>query len=146
MSGPGPLPFFVYGTLRPGEANHDRFLRGRTTTERPARLHGATLYQGPGYPYAVDDGGGAGSITGEAVWARTEEYDRLLGVLDRLEEYSGHPGHPDNLYERVVREVVLADGTTVAAWVYVAAERTAHRLRSAGTPVSGGEWRGRVTR
>ncbi|MFD6970817.1 gamma-glutamylcyclotransferase, partial [Streptomyces sp. NPDC059949] len=22
-----PLPFFVYGTLRPGEVNHDLFLR-----------------------------------------------------------------------------------------------------------------------
>lgn len=27
------LPFFVYGTLRPGEHNHDLFLRGRTRTE-----------------------------------------------------------------------------------------------------------------
>lgn len=29
------LPFFVYGTLRPGEPNHDLFLRGRTRAEEP---------------------------------------------------------------------------------------------------------------
>ena len=61
----GQLPFFVYGTLRPGEHNHDLFLRGRTAAEEPARLRGALLYDGPGYPYAVDGHGGG---TSPASW------------------------------------------------------------------------------
>ncbi len=44
------LPFFVYGTLRPGECSHDLLLRGRTVLEEPARLPDALLYDGPGYP------------------------------------------------------------------------------------------------
>ncbi len=44
---PVTLPFFVYGTLRPGEHNHDLFLRGRTESEEPARLRDAVLYEGP---------------------------------------------------------------------------------------------------
>ncbi|MFE1228290.1 gamma-glutamylcyclotransferase family protein [Streptomyces sp. NPDC058745] len=126
------LPFFVYGTLRPGGRNHDRFLLGRTAAEEPARLAGAVLHDGPGYPYAVP---GDGRITGELVTAAPGAYVGLLDVLDRLEEYRG-PGHPLNLYERVEREVVrLRDGAAVPAWVYLAAPGV-----PLGPPVAGGDW------
>ncbi|MEV8591558.1 gamma-glutamylcyclotransferase family protein [Streptomyces sp. NPDC052012] len=134
------LPFFVYGTLRPGEVNHDLFLRGRTLAEEPGRLPGAVLYDGPGYPYAVEEPGGV--VSGELITAREEEYTALLAELDRLEDYA--PGDPRNLYERVEREVLrTADGTAVRAWVYVAAPAVAARLRGRGKPVEGGDWRGR---
>ncbi|GHI07940.1 hypothetical protein AQI88_33675 [Streptomyces cellostaticus] len=134
---PSELPFFVYGTLRPGEANHDLFLRGRIRTEAPARLQGAVLYDGPGYPYAVEEPG-AGTISGELVTALPEAYGRLLGELDRLEEYV--PGDPRNLYERVARDVVRTDGTAVRAWVYVAAPPVAARLRARGRRIESGDW------
>ncbi|MEU1180542.1 gamma-glutamylcyclotransferase family protein [Streptomyces sp. NPDC005820] len=129
------LPFFVYGTLRPGEVNHDIFLRGRTLREEPARLTGAVLYDGPGYPYAVEEPGG--TVTGDLVTARPEAYERLLAELDRLEEYT--PGDPRSLYERVIREVTVGDGST-RAWVYLAAPRIAARLRTRGTLMKTGDW------
>ncbi|MEY9488722.1 gamma-glutamylcyclotransferase family protein [Streptomyces calvus] len=139
------LPFFVYGTLRPGGTNHDRFLRGRTLREEPGRLAGAVLYEGPGYPYAVEEEGGAvegsvgGSVGGELVTARPEAYADLLAALDRLEEYV--PGDPRNLYERVARDVVRdADGTVVRAWVYLAAPAVAARLRARGVRIEDGVW------
>ncbi|MFG2571514.1 gamma-glutamylcyclotransferase family protein [Streptomyces sp. NPDC048481] len=134
------LPFFVYGTLRPGEANHDLLLRGRTLREEPARFTGALLYDGPGYPYAVEAPGAAGTtVSGELVTARPEEYARLLADLDRLEEYT--PGDPRNLYDRVAREVVRVDGSaSVRAWVYVAAPAVAAELRARGRPIEGGDW------
>ncbi|QFQ97040.1 gamma-glutamylcyclotransferase [Streptomyces phaeolivaceus] len=144
------LPFFVYGTLRPGEHNHDLFLRGRTRAEKPARMRGLTLYDGPGYPYAVEEtGGGArgpaggrgGGVSGEIVTARPESYAELLRTLDELEEYV--PGDPTNLYERVARGATLADGTVVRAWVYIAAPTVAARLRAGGKPIEGGDWRTR---
>ncbi|MFD5566399.1 gamma-glutamylcyclotransferase family protein [Streptomyces cadmiisoli] len=131
------LPFFVYGTLRPGEPNHGLFLSGRTRTEEPGRLTGAVLYDGPGYPYAVEEPGGA--VRGDLVTARTRDYDELLAALDRLEEYV--PGDPRSLYERVAREVVReADGAAVRAWVYVAAPAVAARLRARGRRIEGGDW------
>ncbi|AWW39709.1 MULTISPECIES: gamma-glutamylcyclotransferase family protein [Streptomyces] len=131
------LPFFVYGTLRPGEPNHGLFLSGRTRTEEPGRLTGAVLYDGPGYPYAVEEPGGA--VRGDLVTARTRDYDELLAALDRLEEYV--PGDPRSLYERVEREVVReADGAAVRAWVYVAAPAVAARLRARGRRIEGGDW------
>ncbi|WP_435613538.1 gamma-glutamylcyclotransferase family protein [Streptomyces sp. bgisy159] len=135
-----PLPFFVYGTLRPGEANHDRFLRGRILREEPALLGGAVLHHGPGYPYAVPEPGGR--VTGELVTARPEAYAGLLAELDRLEEF--RPGDPHNLYERVARDVVRAtDGAPVHAWVYLAAPAVTARLRAGGRLVEGGDWRAR---
>ncbi|WP_267245686.1 gamma-glutamylcyclotransferase family protein [Streptomyces sp. PR69] len=142
------LPFFVYGTLRPGERNHDLFLAGRTAAEEPARLVGAQLYEGPGYPYAVEAPDPAmdpamdpacGQVAGELVTAAPGEYARLLAVLDRLEEYIA-PGHPRNLYERVVRDVVRRDGTAARAWVYLAAPPLAERLRASGVLITGGDW------
>ncbi|WP_406126814.1 gamma-glutamylcyclotransferase family protein [Streptomyces sp. NBC_00989] len=132
-----PLPFFVYGTLRPGEPNHDRFLRGRTDSEERARLHAAALYDGPGYPYAVEVPGSV--IVGELVTARPEAYPQLLRELDRLEDYA--PGDPHNLYERVERQVTRdADGTAVRAWVYLAAPAVTARLRTHGKLIEGGDW------
>ncbi|MER5447202.1 gamma-glutamylcyclotransferase family protein [Streptomyces sp. NPDC002764] len=132
------LPFFVYGTLRPGEVNHDLFLRGRTRAEEPGRLTCSVLYAGPGYPYAVDAPGG-GEVYGELVTPMPERYAELLVALDRLEEYA--PGDPRNLYERVEREVRRdTDGTLVRAWVYVAAPSVAARLRARGRPIESGDW------
>lgn len=134
---PARLPFFVYGTLRPGEANHDLFLRGRIRSEEPGRLAGALLYDGPGYPYAVE--GTGGTVAGELVTPRADAYAELLAALDELEEY--RPGDPRNLYERVAREVIrTADGTPVRAWVYVAAPPVAARLRARGRLIESGDW------
>ncbi|MFG3661089.1 gamma-glutamylcyclotransferase family protein [Streptomyces sp. NPDC047706] len=134
------LPFFVYGTLRPGEPHHATFLRGRTHTEEPARLTGAVLYAGPGYPYAVEEPESV--VTGELITPLPDAYGELLAALDQLEQYA--PGDARNLYERVAREVVLdTDGTTRRAWVYVAAPAVAARLRTRGELIEGGDWRRR---
>jgi gamma-glutamylcyclotransferase (GGCT)/AIG2-like uncharacterized protein YtfP len=130
------LPFFVYGTLRPGEHNHRLFLRGRTAREEPARLEGALLYDGPGYPYAIE---APGTVLGDLVTAKPGEYGELLAVLDELEEYEA-PGDPRNVYVRAARDVLRADGTAVGAWVYFAAPRVARELRSRGRPIDGGDW------
>lgn len=131
------LAFFVYGTLRPGEPNHDLFLLGRTVSEVPGRLKGAVLYEGPGYPYVVEEPGGM--VSGELITPVPERYDQLLLALDRLEDYA--PGDPHNLYKRVARDVLREDGTSVGAWVYVAAPAVAARLRARGKLIEGGDWR-----
>ncbi|MEU6756886.1 gamma-glutamylcyclotransferase family protein [Streptomyces sp. NPDC046685] len=131
------LPFFVYGTLRRGEVNHDLFLRGRTASEEPATLPDAALYDGPGYPYALHRPGSA--VVGELITAAPDAYGELLAALDVLEEYAG-PGRPGNLYDRTAREALRPDGTAVRAWVYLASPPLARHLTQAGVEIPGGDW------
>lgn len=129
------LPFFVYGTLRPGQRHHSWALRGRTASEEPASLVGLVLYEGPGFPYAVE---GEGVVCGDLVLPEAAHYAEVLRVLDELEDYS--PGGAENVYERISAAVARADGSEVRAWVYVAAAPLAARLRSTGTVIAGGDW------
>ncbi|MBT2387210.1 gamma-glutamylcyclotransferase family protein [Streptomyces sp. ISL-11] len=130
------LPVFVYGTLRPGQRNYGALLRGRTVGEEPARMRGAVLYEGPGYPYAVPDR--TGEICGDLVFLAADRHDAVLASLDGLEGTA--PGVATRHYMRVERPVLLADGRATRAWVYLAGEEMARRLRAVGTPIPGGSW------
>ncbi|MGW1468589.1 gamma-glutamylcyclotransferase family protein [Streptomyces sp. NPDC002308] len=138
VGGEGPLPFFVYGTLRPGEHNHDRYVRGLDVREQPALLRGGALYDGPGYPFATD---GDGTVLGTLITAAPQEYGQLLVALDRLETYLG-PGDPRNLYERVARNVEVAGSGAVRAWIYLAAAAVSRTLYASGPRIPGGDWLG----
>ncbi|MDF9813098.1 gamma-glutamylcyclotransferase family protein [Streptomyces sp. SPB162] len=132
------LPFFVYGTLRPGQANHV-LVAGRTAPPRPAVLPGVLLYEGPGYPYAVagPDDAVTGGVHGELLHVLPGHYERVLADLDRLEEHV--PGARGNLYERSALRVVC-DGRPCDAWVYLAGEEPAAALRASGQVIPGGDW------
>lgn len=145
---PSRLPFFVYGTLRPGQANH-LLVDGRTAPPRPAVLPGALLYDGPGYPYAVaapaDPATEPDTVTdtdtdtvhGELLDVLPDQYDTVLADLDRLEDHV--PGARGNLYERLALRV-LCDGQRCDAWVYLAGEELARTLRASGRIIPGGDW------
>lgn len=133
------LPFFVYGTLLPGERNH-RLLAGRTRAWTPAVLPGALLFRGPGYPFAVEDPAGTGLVHGEVVDLPAAGYEAVAADLDRLEDYV--PGDPANRYERVARAVRGERGQT-DAWVYLAGPVTLRELLPTADLVPGGDWRRR---
>ncbi|MER6097420.1 divalent cation tolerance protein CutA [Streptomyces sp. NPDC001728] len=119
-------PFFVYGTLRPGAYNHDRFLAGRIGTEEDAVLHGAVLRDGPGYPYVVPANGG--KVVGTLLTPSPGDYGDLFGLLDRLELPVG--------YERAAMDVVrVRDGARVSAWVFLAAPDA-----PLGEVIESGDW------
>ncbi|MFE5972543.1 divalent cation tolerance protein CutA [Streptomyces sp. NPDC056460] len=119
-------PFFVYGTLRPGAYNHDRFLAGRIGAEADAVLHGAVLHDGPGYPYVVPADGGR--VVGTLLTPAPGAYGELFGLLDRLELPVG--------YERVAMDVVrVRDSARVSAWVFLAAPDA-----PLGAVIESGDW------
>lgn len=134
------LPFFVYGTLRRGERNH-ALLAGRTRSWTGALLPGALLFEGPGYPFAVADPAGTGTVRGDLVHIAAPAYEQVLADLDRLETYV--PGAPGNLYERV-RRTVQGERGAAEAWVYLANDPLATELLADGRRIDGGDWPARA--
>ena len=77
---------FVYGTLLPGEPRWSTLERyAETTTD--ATAPGTLWDTGRGYPAAVftATGTGAAHIPGAVIAIRAEQWDDLIGHLDRVE-------------------------------------------------------------
>ncbi|MDH6118376.1 gamma-glutamylcyclotransferase (GGCT)/AIG2-like uncharacterized protein YtfP [Kitasatospora sp. GAS204A] len=132
------LPLFVYGTLRLGQRYHARYLGGRCERIERAVLAGATLHEGPGYPYAVADPDPGRLVHGELITVQPAQFGQVLATLDELEEC-----HPDGtgLYVRLRLPVTLdASGERVPAWVYLAGPKPAARLRERPAPIPSGDW------
>lgn len=124
------LAVFVYGTLRPGSWNHDRWLAPWLAAPcRPGRLDGYALHHLDGLPYVVASAEPDASVRGDVAALDADRYDAAMARLDELEDVAGRH------YDKV--RVTLADGTD--AWVYVAGPRVAARLGHA-TLVDHGDW------
>lgn len=103
------LPFFVYGTLRPGCGN-DRFWvdRATATDDGVAYVIGWKLVTNGGFPYLVR--AASAQSVGCLVRPRREHYDRVRDSFDALE---GVPRH----YLRIEVAVMTPAGP-VMAWTY----------------------------
>ena len=104
---------FVYGTLVPGRVNDHELAAIRGTWAHATvrgHLHPEGWGAAAGYPGLILDDT-ATEVTGMVL--TSEELD---DHWPRLDEFEGEG------YARVVTEVTLADGTTVAAQLYVLSE------------------------
>ncbi len=101
----GECLVFVYGTLRKGASNHDRYL-SRARCLGPARTADSYALYLDGLPYVVGK---------ESVCPIVGE---VYGVdADGLVRLDGLEGHP-NFYYREKVPVELSGGTVVEAWIY----------------------------
>lgn len=129
MAGFNPyLPFFVYGTLLPGEANFSLWRRA-IADMKPAMLSGARLYDLGGFPMVVD--APDGEVRGMIVWVRPSSYRPALALLDQLEGVDMTPfgGYG---YRRLRRIARLAGGSSAVAWVYMGSEAIVAGLEAIG--------------
>jgi gamma-glutamylcyclotransferase (GGCT)/AIG2-like uncharacterized protein YtfP len=136
------LPFFVYGTLRPGAPNYARYLVGQTASEAPAFLTGAALFTEGPYPFLTTAPDvlrpGDDVVYGTIIALRLSVYELVLADLDRLEGFVEGGAH--NLYERVVMEVATSAGPR-QAWVYIVGAATLAQIRAGALRyVPGGVW------
>jgi len=126
-------PFFVYGTLLPGQPND--YLWGEAiVSQQAATLAHGRLYDCGAFPMLVEEG--PDSVIGCLISVQPEQYTAVLARLDELEGYD--PDHPEaSAYRRVQREVVGEDGRSYSAWVYLG-----HAAAMPGmSPIPGGDWR-----
>jgi gamma-glutamylcyclotransferase (GGCT)/AIG2-like uncharacterized protein YtfP len=126
------MKIFVYGTLKPGEANHDRYCQSVAHIQ-PAIVFG-TLYALPmGYPAMTP---GDSPVHG---FLLTFDDPQILVALDELEDYRSDRPPAQNEYNRQKTKTFSPIHQPLGnAWVYQMEIAKAKRL--GGVLLPGGNW------
>lgn len=114
----GSKRFFVYGSLREGFFNYNKYLDGHVLTSEIATTKGDLYHiKHKGYPALVD---GNRNIEGEVITVDNPAV--LVKALDEMENFYGL-GNENNEYERIEKEVTLSDGSREICYVYKYVEK-----------------------
>ncbi len=138
------LPFFFYGTLKPGGVNYEHYRLAEAVVDTaPATLDRAALYTDGTYPFVamLPDATARDLVQGFVMTLADAEYARLLGEIDDLEDY--RPGAPveESWLVRRVATVRLATGERVEAWMYEAGPRVSAQIAAGElTRITSGDW------
>ena len=75
------INIFVYGSLREGFYNYDKYLKGKITSIRQAKIDNMNIYHMPykGYPAMFN---GDRTVYGEIVEIIPEIYDDVISAMD----------------------------------------------------------------
>jgi gamma-glutamylcyclotransferase (GGCT)/AIG2-like uncharacterized protein YtfP len=126
---------FVYGTLKPGQANYDRYCGDRILQSLAAQVRGQLFHLCLGYP---------GMTSGDA-WVQGYLLhfadESALAALDRLEDYQYHRPEAQNEYQRREVEVFEQEGRSLGfAWAYFMTRQKIQQYD--GKWIASGEWYG----
>ncbi|MEH2145947.1 gamma-glutamylcyclotransferase family protein [Nostoc sp.] len=105
---------FVYGTLKPGEANYKKYCADKIIDVKRAFAQGKLFALPMGYP--------AMTLGNTQVYGYLLSFSnpRILNELDLLENYQSTRQPPENLYNRQIIEVYQPQSLSLGwAWVYL---------------------------
>ena len=127
------LKVFVYGTLKPGEINYQRYCKGKVQSEISAIARGI-LYSLPvGYPAMTE---GEGKVRG---FILSFNNSKILDSLDRLEGYQANRESSLNeYYRRMVAIYNLEDEYLDKAWAYFMIPAKVKQYQ--GSIIKSGNW------
>lgn len=127
-----PLQVFVYGTLKPGECNYQRYCVGRVIETYPAITFGQLFDLPMGYPGMT--------IGNQIVYGVVLVFTdiTLLLDLDQLEEY--YPDRPEiSEYERHSIQIFNLEQQPLGkVWAYLMRPEKIQQL--GGKLIEGGRW------
>ncbi|MGL5381641.1 gamma-glutamylcyclotransferase family protein [Clostridium sp.] len=108
------INIFVYGSLRTGFFNYDKYLKGKVLSSKKAKLKGSLFHMpNKGYPALLD---GEDYVYGEVM--EISPYEDVIKALDTMEGYYG-PSNRENEYNRIILDVELEDSSeTEKCYVY----------------------------
>ena len=97
------INLFVYGSLREGFFNYNKYLANRVIEKKEAKVENMNLYHMPykGYPAITV---GKDTVRGEIMVLREGCYEETMKAMDEMEGFIGD-GNPDNEYHKVILEV-----------------------------------------
>ncbi|MGB3754821.1 MAG: gamma-glutamylcyclotransferase [Rivularia sp. (in: cyanobacteria)] len=132
----GLLRVFVYGTLKPGEANYEFYCANWVVDAKKAWTRGELYALPQGYPVITQ---GNNSVYG---YLLSFNDSKVLNHLDELEDYHPQRLASENLYNRMQVEIFDLESNSLGlAWVYFMSSAKVRQLK--GTPQTDGLWSGR---
>ncbi|MGC1393814.1 MAG: gamma-glutamylcyclotransferase [Coleofasciculaceae cyanobacterium] len=127
------LKIFVYGTLKPGESNYQRFCAGKVVVEEKAIAYGQLFALSLGYP---------GMTIGKSLiqgFVLTFADAAILSILDELEDYDPNRPETENEYNRQLIETFDLSGKSLGmVWVYLMSLERVEKL--GGVRIDSGCW------
>lgn len=127
------LPFFVYGTLIPGQPG-DGFWADNIATIADAALSGGILYSLGEFPMVIEShphnttinggsmpistNGDQPQIKGKLISVHRDAYSQIMARLDMYEGFDPQ-NEGNSIYLRRERMVTTADGKAELAWAYI---------------------------
>jgi gamma-glutamylcyclotransferase (GGCT)/AIG2-like uncharacterized protein YtfP len=130
---PGLMRVFVYGTLKPGEANYKRYCALKVVDTKRAYAFGQLFALPVGYPAMTL---GDSPVHGYLLSFSDRE---VLSQLDELEDYQPSRQIAKNLYNRHQIETYDLRGHFLdQAWVYLMTAEQVLFMR--GIPLTDGWW------
>jgi gamma-glutamylcyclotransferase (GGCT)/AIG2-like uncharacterized protein YtfP len=127
------IRIFVYGTLKPGEANYPKYCATKVVDVKTALTWGKLYALPQGYP--------AMTLGNETVWGYLLYFTdpRVLTALDELEDYQPYRDVAANLYYRQYIQTYTPTGLSLGeAWAYLMTEEQVVQL--GGTPQGNSWW------
>ena len=129
----GLLRVFVYGTLKPGEANYEFYCGSEVMEAKKAWTLGELYSLPQGYPAMTT---GNDKIYG---YLLSFNNSHILSSLDELEDYNPQRPDKENLYNRMEVEIFdLENNSLGVAWTYFMNFMMIFQLK--GTPQTDGWW------
>lgn len=97
------INLFVYGSLREGFFNYNKYLNGKVIEKKEAKLENTKLYHMPykGYPAITF---GKDTVLGEIMVLKEDCYEDTMSAMDEMEGFISEQ-NPENEYHRVILEV-----------------------------------------
>ena len=97
------INLFVYGSLREGFFNYDKYLLGKVSKNIDAKLTNMRLYHMPykGYPAITH---GEDEVFGEIIVIDEGQYEDTMKAMDEMEGFISE-NNPENEYHKVILEV-----------------------------------------
>jgi gamma-glutamylcyclotransferase (GGCT)/AIG2-like uncharacterized protein YtfP len=126
------IPFFVYGTLIPGQPN-DHLWRDGIKRRKPAVYTNGNLYDMGYYPMLIEERGG--TVNGKLISVASKQYKDILIRIDNLEGYDPKQSSRSS-YRRVRRTVMIEGGQAILSWLYVGRQEFSDKKQV----ISGGDW------
>lgn len=134
------INLFVYGSLREGFFNYNKYLAGKVVEKKDASLENMRLYHMPykGYPAITP---GNDKVLGEIMVINEEEYDETVRAMDEMEGFISE-NNPENEYHKVVLEVKdLQTNENEKCFVYFYNKDKDKVFDNESVYISNGDWK-----